>query len=114
MGRKGGFPGGGMGNMNAMMKQAQKMQMELARAQEEIQDMTFEASAGGGMVKAVAKGDSTLVSLTIDPEAVDPEDVEMLQDMIAAAVNEALRGVADLSSQRINAATGGMNIPGLM
>ena len=109
MGRKGGFPGGGMGNMNAMMKQAQKMQMELARAQEEIQDMTFEASAGGGMVKAVAKGDNTLVSLTIDPE-----DVEMLQDMIAAAVNEALRGVADLSSQRINAATGGMNIPGLM
>ena len=114
MGRKGGFPGGGMGNMNAMMKQAQKMQMELARAQEEIQDMTFEASAGGGMVKAVAKGDNTLVSLTIDPEAVDPEDVEMLQDMIAAAVNEALRGVADLSSQRINAVTGGMNIPGLM
>ena len=114
MGRKGGFPGGGMGNMNAMMKQAQKMQMELARAQEEIQDMTFEASAGGGMVKAVAKGDNTLVSLTIDPEAVDPEDVEMLQDMIAAAVNEALRGVAELSSQRINAATGGMNIPGLM
>ena len=114
MGRKGGFPGGGMGNMNAMMKQAQKMQMELARAQEEIQDMTFEASAGGGMVKAVAKGDNTLVSLTIDPEAVVPEDVEMLQDMIAAAVNEALRGVADLSSQRINAATGGMNIPGLM
>lgn len=114
MGRKGGFPGGGMGNMNAMMKQAQKMQMELARAQEEIQDMTFEASAGGGMVKAVAKGDNTLVSLTIDPEVVDPEDVEMLQDMIAAAVNEALRGVADLSSQRINAATGGMNIPGLM
>ena len=114
MGRKGGFPGGGMGNMNAMMKQAQKMQMELARAQEEIQDMTFEASAGGGMVKAVAKGDNTLVSLTIDPEAVDPEDVEMLQDMIAAAVNEALRGGADLSSQRINAAPGGMNIPGLM
>ena len=114
MGRKGGFPGGGMGNMNAMMKQAQKMQMELARAQEEIQDMTFEATAGGGMVKAVAKGDNTLVSLTIDPEAVDPQDVEMLQDMITAAVNEALRGVADLSSQRINAATGGMNIPGLM
>ena len=114
MAKRGGFPGGGMGNMNAMMKQAQKMQMELARAQEEIQDMTFEASAGGGMVKAVAKGDNTLVSLTIDPEAVDPEDVEMLQDMIAAAVNEALRGVADLSGQRINAATGGMNIPGLM
>lgn len=114
MGRKGGFPGGGMGNMNAMMKQAQKMQMELARAQEEIQDMTFEATAGGGMVKAVAKGDNTLVSLSIDPEAVDPEDVEMLQDMITAAVNEALRGVSEMGTQRINAATGGMNIPGLM
>lgn len=114
MGRKGGFPGGGMGNMGAMMKQAQKMQMELARAQEEIQDMTFEATAGGGMVKAVAKGDNTLVSLTIDPEAVDPQDVEMLQDMITAAVNEALRGVSEMGTQRINAATGGMNIPGLM
>ena len=110
MGRKGGFPGGGMGNMGAMMKQAQKMQVELARAQEEIKDMTFEASAGGGMVKAVAQGDNSLVSLTIDPEAVDPEDVEMLQDMI----NEALRGVAELGAQRINAATGGMSIPGLM
>ena len=104
MGRKGGFPGGGMGNMGAMMKQAQKMQVELARAQEEIKDMTFEASAGGGMVKAVAQGDNSLVSLTIDPEAVDPEDVEMLQDMITAAVNEALRGVAELGAQRINAA----------
>ena len=114
MGRKGGFPGGGMGNMGAMMKQAQKMQVELARAQEEIKDMTFEASAGGGMVKAVAQGDNSLVSLTIDPGAVDSEDVEMLQDMITAAVNEALRGVAELGAQRINAATGGMSIPGLM
>ena len=115
MGRKGGFPGGGMGgNMGAMMKQAQKMQLELARAQEEIKDMTFEASAGGGMVKAVAKGDNTLESLVIDPAAVDPADVEMLQDMVTAAVNEALRGVADMGNQRISAATGGMNIPGLM
>ena len=70
MGRKGGFPGGGMGNMGAMMKQAQKMQVELARAQEEIKDMTFEASAGGGMVKAVAQGDNSLVSLTIDGRSV--------------------------------------------
>ena len=75
--------------------------------------MTFEASAGGGMVKAVAQGDNSLVSLTIDPEAVDPEDVEMLQDMITAAVNAAAqRGRA--GRQRINAATGGMSIPGLM
>ena len=88
MSKRGGFPGGG-GNMGAMMKQAQKMQAELARAQEEIKDMTFEATAGGGMVKVVANGDMTVDSIVIDPEAVDPEDVEMLQDMVAAAVNEA-------------------------
>lgn len=113
MSKRGGFPGGG-GNMGAMMKQAQKMQAELARAHEEIKDMTFEATAGGGMVKVVANGDMTVDSIVIDPEAVDPEDVEMLQDMVAAAVNEALRGVSEISSQRLNAATGGLNIPGLM
>ena len=113
MSKRGGFPGGG-GNMGAMMKQAQKMQAELARAQEEIKDMTYEATAGGGMVKVVANGDMTVDSIVIDPEAVDPEDVEMLQDMVAAAVNEALRGVSEISSQRLNAATGGLNIPGLM
>ena len=113
MSKRGGFPGGG-GNMGAMMKQAQKMQLELAKAQEEIKDMTFEATAGGGMVKVVANGDMTVDSIVIDPEAVDPEDVEMLQDMVAAAVNEALRGVSEISSQRLNAATGGLNIPGLM
>ena len=113
MSKRGGFPGGG-GNMGAMMKQAQKMQAELARAQEEIKDMTFEVTAGGGMVKVVANGDMTVDSIVIDPEAVDPEDVEMLQDMVAAAVNEALRGVSEISSQRLNAATGGLNIPGLM
>ena len=115
---KGGYRGGMpmMGGMNQMqmMKQAQKMQAELARAQEEIKDMTFEATAGGGMVKVVANGDMTVDSIVIDPEAVDPEDVEMLQDMVAAAVNEALRGVSEISSQRLNAATGGLNIPGLM
>ena len=110
MGRKGGFPGGGMGNMGAMMKQAQKMQVELARAQEEIKDMTFEASAGGGMVKAVAQGDNSLVSLTIDPEAVDPEDVEMLQDMITAAVNEALRQYEAASDATVNKIAGGMKL----
>ena len=113
MATRGGFPGGG-GNMGALMKQAQKMQAELARAQEEIKDMPFEATAGGGMVKVVANGDMTVDSIVIDPEAVDPEDVEMLQDMVAAAVNEALRGVSEISSQRLNAATGGLNIPGLM
>ena len=115
MAKRGGFPGGGgMGNMGAMMKQAQKMQAELAKAQDEIKDMEYEATAGGGMVKVVANGDMTVDSIVIDPEAVDPEDVEMLQDMVAAAVNEALRGVSEISSQRLNAATGGLNIPGLM
>lgn len=101
-------------DMKKMMKQAQKMQRDLAAAQEEIKDMTFEGSAGGGVVKAVATGDMAIQSVTIDPGAVDPEDVEMLQDMVCAAVNEALRGVADLSNQRLSAVTGGMNIPGLM
>jgi DNA-binding YbaB/EbfC family protein len=114
-GFQGGAPrGGGQMNMQKMMMQAQKMQAEMAKAQDEIKDMTFEASAGGGMVKAVASGSMELTSLTIDPEAVDPEDVDMLQDMVLAAANEALRGVAEMSSVRMNSVTGGMSIPGLM
>ena len=109
MSKRGGFPGGG-GNMGAMMKQAQKMQAELARAQEEIKDMTFEATAGGGMVKVVANGDMTVDSIVIDPEAVDPEDVEMLQDMVAAAVNEALRQADEAMEQGMNHVTGGLNL----
>lgn len=101
-------------DMRQMMRQAQKMQKELNKAQEEIATMNFEATAGGGMVTAVASGDMKITSLTIDPEAVDPEDVEMLQDMVTAAVNEALAGVSELSNQRMNAVTGGMSIPGLM
>lgn len=116
MARRGGFPGGMGGGMNMqkMMMQAQKMQAEMAKAQEEIKEMTFEASAGGGMVKAVANGTMTIASLTIDPDAVDPEDVDMLQDMVLAAVNEALRGVSEMSAVRMNSATGGMNIPGMI
>lgn len=101
-------------DMKQMMRQAQKIQKELNKAQEEIATMSFEATAGGGMVTAVASGDMAITSLTIDPDAVDPEDVEMLQDMVVAAVNEALRGVSELSNQRMSAVTGGMNIPGLM
>ena len=100
-------------DMNEMMQQAQMMQAELARAQQEIQDMTFTASAGGGMVKATATGAGTIESLQIDPEAVDPDDVEMLQDMVLAAVNGALKGVADAGEQRMAAVTGGISIPGL-
>ena len=101
-------------DMKQMMRQAQKMQKELNKAQEEIATMSFEATAGGGMVTAVASGYMAITSRTIDPDAVDPEDVEMLQDMVVAAVNEALRGVSELSNQRMSAVTGGMNIPGLM
>lgn len=101
-------------NMQQMMRQAQKMQKELAKAQSEIATMTFEGSAGGGMVKAVAKGDMSIQSITIDPIAIDPEDSEMLQDMVCAAVNEALRGVNEMSNARMGSVTGGMNIPGLM
>lgn len=96
-----------------MMRQAQKMQKQLAEAQAEIADMTYEASAGGGMVKAVAAGDMSIASLEIAKEAVDPDDVEMLQDMVVAAVNEALRGMGELSEARLSAVTGGMNIPGM-
>ena len=100
-------------DMKKMMKQAQKMQRDLAIAQEEIKSMEFEASTGGGMVKAVALGDGTVKSLEIAPDAVDPEDIEMLQDMVLAAVNEALRGVADMGTQRMNSVTGGMGNMGL-
>lgn len=99
-------------DMKKMMRQAQKMQAQLAAAQDEIKDMTYEASAGGGMVKATVTGEMTLQSISIDPITVDPDDTEMLQDMVLAAVNEALRGMADLSNTRLNAVTGGMNLPG--
>ena len=100
-------------DMNQMMQQAQQMQLELARAQEEIQEMTFTATAGGGVVEVTALGSGTIESIKIDPEAVDPDDVEMLEDMVLAAVNEALRGVAEADEKRMAAVTGGLSIPGL-
>lgn len=109
---KGGFRGGygGMNQAN-MLKQAQKMQEELRRMQEELENSSFEATAGGGVVKAVANGKHELVSLTIDPEAVDPEDVEMLQDLVTAAVNEALRKVDEASSSGMARLTGIKGLP---
>ena len=100
-------------DINEMMQQAQMMQLELARAQEEIKEMKHTATSGGGMVKVTALGDGTIESVEIDPEAVDPDDVEMLQDMVLVAVNEALRGVAQAGEDRMSAVTGGLNIPGL-
>ena len=102
-------------NMNQLMKQAQQMQQKLAEAQESMNEVTVDASAGGGMVKVTVDGAMQLKSVTIDPDALDPEDVEMLQDMIVAAVNEACRGVAEIANKRMSAVTGGMGagIPGM-
>ena len=107
----GGF-GGGM-NMQAMMKQAQKMQESMLKAQEEIAQMESTGTAGGGMVTATVYGDLRVKSIEIDPEALDPEDVEMLQDMIVAAVNEGIAEAQAMVDQRMASVTGGMNIPGL-
>ena len=106
---------GGMGGMNQaqMMKQAQKMQQELIRMQEEQENKTYTAKAGGGMVAASVNGKHEIVSLEINPEAVDPDDVEMLQDMIIAAVNEAMRTADAEAASNMSRLTGGMNLGGL-
>ena len=112
---KGGFrgmPGGGMNQMQ-MMKQAQKMQQEMLRMQEEMESKTYTAAAGGGMVKAEVNGKNEIVALQINPEAVDPDDVEMLQDMVIAAVNEAMRAADTDSAQNMSRLTGGLNLGGL-
>ena len=111
---KGGFRGmpGGM-NQAAMMKQAQKMQQELLRMQEEQENKTYTAKAGGGMVSATVNGKHEVVALEINPEAVDPDDVEMLQDMVMAAVNEAMRTADAEAAQNMSRLTGGMNLGGL-
>lgn len=115
MGRAGGKGKGGMGmppglNMD-MIKQAQKMQADMEKTQAELLEKEYSATAGGGVVSATVDGKHTLKSLTIDPEAVDPDDVEMLQDMIIAAVNEAIRTAIDEMSSSMSKITGGMNLP---
>ena len=111
---KGGFRGmPGVMNQAAMMKQAQKMQQEMLRMQQEQEAKTFSASAGGGVVCAVVNGKHELLELTIKPEAVDPDDVEMLQDMVLAAVNEALRTADAEAASNMSRLTGGLNLGGL-
>ncbi len=100
-------------NMQQMMKQARKMQEQMAAMQEQLAQTTVDASAGGGMVKVTVNGDMQITSLKLDPEAIDPEDVEMLEDMIIAAVNEAIRGIADTANKQMGSITGGLNIPGM-
>ena len=115
---KGGFRGGGyggMGGMNQMqmMKQAQKMQQDLLKMQEELDKATYTATSGGGVVTATVSGKRELIALDIDPEAVDPEDVEMLQDMVIAAVNEAMRAAETEAANNMSRLTGGLNLGGL-
>ncbi|MEK9675872.1 MAG: YbaB/EbfC family nucleoid-associated protein [Chloroflexota bacterium] len=97
-----------------MLKQAQQMQARLAAVQDEIAQARTEASAGGGVVKVTVVGGQTVESITIDPEVVDPEDVEMLQDLILAAINEAMETAQKMASDKMGAITGGLNIPGLI
>ena len=104
---------GGPGNMQAMLRQAQKMQEEAQRVQNELEQTQYDATAGGGAVKATVDGKHHLVSLTIDPDVVDPDDAEMLADLVMAAVNEAIRSAEKDSDAKMGAVTGGMNIPGL-
>jgi DNA-binding YbaB/EbfC family protein len=100
----------GMGNLQRM---AQQMQQEMVRIQTELEAATIDGSAGGGVVKATVTGKQELVSIVIDPSAVDPSDVEMLQDLVVAAVNDALRASRELAEQKMAAVTGGLRIPGL-
>lgn len=95
------------------MKQVQKMQQDMAKLQEELQEKTVEATAGGGVVKVVASGKKQIVSIDISPEVVDPDDVEMLQDLIMAATNEALQKAEDMVAEEMGKLTGGLNMPGL-
>ena len=105
--------GGGPGNMQSMMKQAQKMQENMAALQEDLNAREYEATAGGGAVTAVVDGTHMVKSLSIQPDVVDPEDIEMLSDLVIAAVNEAIRKAVDTSEQEMGKLTGGLNLPGL-
>nr|WP_320017514.1 YbaB/EbfC family nucleoid-associated protein [uncultured Desulfobacter sp.] len=102
-----------MKNMNSMMKQAQKLQKKMLEAQKDLATKTVEATSGGGMVKVVANGAQKIESIVLEKEVVDPEDVEMLQDLVLAAVNDALKKSQDMVSTEMGKLTGGMNIPGL-
>ncbi len=114
MAKRGGYGyGGGMpGNMNNLMKQAQRMQQKMEEMQAELETKTVEATAGGGAVKAVVNGRKELIEITIQPDVVDPDDVEMLQDLVVAAVNEAMRSADQMVNSSMSQITGGLNLPG--
>ena len=108
MAKRGGFPGGMPGNMNNIMKQAQKMQKQMEEATKELQGKEVTSSAGGGVVEVTVSGNREVTKVKIDPEAVDPDDVEMLEDLIMAATNEALRQIEEISAQSMSKITGGL------
>ncbi|WP_234125039.1 YbaB/EbfC family nucleoid-associated protein [Clostridium hydrogenum] len=110
---KGGFPGMGGGNMNNLLKQAQKFQKQMEDMQKEAENKEFTATVGGGAVSATATGKKVLTAINIKPEVVDPDDVEMLQDLILTACNEALKKADDETSEEMKKLTGGMNLPGM-
>ncbi len=101
------------GNMNNMMKQAQKMQQEMLKAQQELEEKVIEASAGGGAVSVKVSGKKQIVEINLSPDVVDPDDIEMLQDLIMVAVNDAINKIDEEAANRMGKLTGGMNIPGL-
>ena len=105
--------GGGAQNMNQMIKQAQKMQDQITELQEDIEAREFSATAGGGAVEVVLTGKKTIKSLTLKPEVVDPEDIEMLQDLIISAVNEAVNNIENTTESEMSKITGGVSLPGL-
>ena len=114
MAKRGGFPGGGMpGNMANLMKQAQKMQRQMEEQAKEMETKEFTATAGGGAVEVTVSGSKKLVKVKLDEEVVDPDDVEMLEDLVLSAVNEALKKAEEASSNQMGKLTGGLNIPGL-
>ena len=114
MAKRGGFPGGGMpGNMANLMKQAQKMQRQMEEQAKELETKEFTATAGGGAVEVTVSGKKQLLKLQLDEEVVDPDDVEMLEDLIVAAVNEALDKVDEESAGAMSKLTGGMGMPGM-
>lgn len=107
------FTGGGNHKMNTVIKQAQMMQEEMNRVQSELEEKTVEAVSGGGKVKVAMKGTKEITSLKIDPEIIDPDDPEMLEDLVTVAVNDAIRQIEDMMEEGMNSITGGLNIPGL-
>ena len=114
MAKRGGFPGMGMpGNMNNLMKQAQKMQRQMEEAQKELEEKEVTAAAGGGAVEVTVSGKHEITKVKLSPEVVDPDDIEMLEDLVAAAVNATVKQVDETAEAEMGKLTGGLNIPGL-